>query len=413
MTALESAMATDPGDLDVVESLIAVYMLRGRAGDALALTQAARAGAPDSPGLELMEALAREMRSDTLAARDLFRAYVSGDRPRPLVDDARGRLARIERDALRLVVRGRVTGETQLPLNDPGLVAVMPPSPAGDGALDLSVALSDLLARDVALTGELRTVDRAFVAAALAEIAPDPATWADPAIAERIGRLTGARLVVYGQLKIADDQLAVGSMLMRLTQIGSNEEQVTPVNAPLIGFYEATRQLVPSIYTLAGIELDADDLAVLIDLGDVRRAGGEQRENDPFVAPRGQTAAVDAWILFGEGLRALDAGSYAAAGVSFEQAVALDPNFAIAREHTAEARRLAASFTPPGEIAWRAAHLDRQLRAVQAHRFGATHEWSLRALADEQRALLAEITGQGPGSGALVEIEFEVGGPEQ
>jgi hypothetical protein len=84
----------------------------------------------------------------------------------------------------------------------------------------------------------------------------------------------------------------------------------------------------------------------------------------------------------------------------------MDARFAVARERATLATGLAASARPVRELAWQAAQIEAQQRAVEVLTGRAARADGMRGLGPRERAALADLLGQTLGSGAMLELKI-------
>jgi hypothetical protein len=272
------------------------------------------------------------------------------------------------------------------------------------------MAVQELLSADLSVTGQLRAVDPGHVRAVLHALAPDLGTWGDAAVAGRVGRFFGAGIVVHGTLAADPD----GSWVL----LGALQPLVARANGIAFqaladegAFYGLTKELALRLYEIAGIQLtpaqrrEVENTApVFVDL-----RGMEPTPSARTRVGRGQTQFAEAWMRFGQAVIALDAAAYADAERLFEEAFRIDQSFDLARARANRAAALGASAAPASDLAWQAAQVARQARAVGLIAGSPSRVEVVRALGPRERAGLAELLGEALGAGVLIELRFVPG----
>ena len=199
------------------------------------------------------------------------------------------------------------------------IVAVVPFETRGDDdAAPIGRALSEVFAADLSAIGDVRTVERVRVAAALDELGLGR-MGPDDARARRVGGLLRSLYVVTGRIEIEGDGVRVD-----LSVWDGDEEPSSVVRAGRLG-------------EIAQIELD-------LVLETLTRLGA-----DPTDGTFDRALSTDARALasFGRGLAAEDAGRYAEAAAPYAEAVDADRGFAFAAQRASEAARLQSPLEAP------------------------------------------------------------------
>lgn len=390
---LEEVFRRDPDDVETAVFLAAAYLAVGRGPEARGVLSVARASHPRESEVALMFGLVEEGLGSASQARVHYRAYLEQDPRGPFAEEARARLDRLASADLVEEARKILAGEVRV--LDPTLVAVLPfVYDVGEPELEpLALAMTELLTADIALTGRLRTLDRPSIAALLLEIAADPVARDDPGFAQRIGRLLGAGVVVYGRLRVFDGDLAqvTGNVLV-LDEAGRG--MLTPFGdqIPLGVIAVLQKRVGLLVYEAAGVTLLSSQRTRVLE--------GQYRE-------------VRAWQAFGEGIAALDADDYALAEERFRDAYSVDSGFRLARERARWARRMQGATEQPGAAGWRSAQLGLQRLRVEQVRsgLGSSQQRLLGGVGARGRAVLAELLAQDRiGGGSVLDLVLTRGG---
>lgn len=378
--------------------LAGAHLFQGRAAEARAVLARARERVPDDAGMVLLEGLALEALGYSDSARVAYRSYLESSPKAPYGPEARARMERLDRARLDSTAAELLRGPAASRPPDPRRAAVLPfQVDTADARLSaLAAALTEQLCADLAMTRWLEVADRATVAA-LSRVVPAPPSGSDrPAVAENVGRLLGAGMVVRGRLGWApgDSLTLEGDLLL----LGASDVEVVTFRDTL------------DLDALPGVELG---FAASIH----ERVGLGQPFQAVRPATRGSTGTPEAWLDFGSGIMALDAGRYATAESLFSQAHGRDTGFRRAQELARRARYFEASAQPPGKVAWMAAQVGVQHELVRALRGapGPTYHGLSTRLGRRERATLSELLGLDPaGGGAVLELLLaprKAGGP--
>lgn len=376
---LEARMVSAPDDLDTGLRLIAAYRTVERYDEGTALAERLTEIYPDDLGLLVLTGLLAEDRGDPTAARMAYEAVLEADPGRGLGAQMERRLSVVRMAELRADVAAAIEREAELAAPDPATVGVWRFAYEGGDAEwePLAVALSELLATDLGVTGRLTVVERLRVQAILNEIALGEGGLIDPSTAARSGRLLGSGHIIQGRLRVeAGQEIGVDAAVVEVGAPGA--EQVDPVTAQdvLERFFDLEKQLAFDVHAELGVQLTPAE---------------RERINER------QTESIEALLAFGRGLQAADAGNHALAAQHFAEAEALDPSFTLAEEQRIQAEAVSvASEVPTSDVANAAQQLAQQREAVQQLQSAPTSvpQQVLQNIGESQRSVLAEVTGQ-------------------
>lgn len=380
--ALESRLEADPADLDTGRRLAVAYREEGRTAEASAVVARLAELYPDDLGLLVMRGLIAEDAGDYPTARSSYQDVLDRDPGAELRDRMEQRLAVVRRAELRSEVRAALAREAELAQTspDPSRVGVFPFVYEGTDPQwePLAVALPQLLATDLGVTGRITIVERLRVQALLDELELGETGRAEAASAARSGRLLGSGHVVQGRLRVeADDRVAVDAAVVGVLQPGA--EEVDPVTARDVveRFFDLEKQLAFDIHAELGIQLTPAE---------------RERINER------QTESIEALLAYGRGLQAMYAGDFRAAEQSFAEAEELDPSFTLASVERAEIQPVVdAPPAPPPDLPSATQQLAQQRQAVQqVQSTGPIPSPSqvLTTLGTSERSVLSEVTGQ-------------------
>jgi TolB-like protein len=203
---LEAAVVEDPGDVLSGLRLASGYRAAGRIAEAGAFVDHLLEGSPEDPGLLVMSGLIREDAGDLAGARLAYDAVLAGGRAGAMEAEVRGRREVVRRAELRAEVAGALAREDAAAqaAPDAATVGVFPFLYEGDDPdwEPLALAIPEMLATDLAVTGRLRVLERLHVQALLDELALGESGRVDESTAARSGRLLGAANIVQGRFRI-------------------------------------------------------------------------------------------------------------------------------------------------------------------------------------------------------------------
>lgn len=392
---LEAALAADPTDVEAGVGLAAAYREAGRLDEARELLSALEELLPEDPGVLAMSGVLAEEAGEHAAAREAYRAALASGVGGDLRAELERRLERVRREELRAEVQAALAREDEVAQTppDPGTVGVFPFFYEGSDPdwEPLALALPEMLATDLGVTGRLRVLERMHVQALLDEMALGASGRVDEATAARSGRLLGSGNIVQGRLRI-DGGTRVGVDAAVVEVGGSGTAQVDPLSDE-----DAVEQLFALEKRLA---LDLHE-----ELGVQLTPAERERINER------QTESVQALLAFGRGIAAENAGDYDQARQHFDAAASIDPSFGLARSYA----RAAALLANPGALATAsrvsslALRISTQRQAVQLLRDAPAdlRQRILSTLSPEKRAILAELLGQDRvGQAILLELVF-------
>jgi tetratricopeptide (TPR) repeat protein len=388
VAALEEEYRVRPHGFASPSLLAGAYLFQGRAADARTILERARERTPDDANLLLLAGLAQEALGRPDSARVAYRRYLEMSPEGAYAPEARARMERLDRAALRSYAEELVAARDTSRAPDPRLAVVLPFGvDTSDARLPaLATAMTEQLCADLAVTKWIQVADRAAVAAISRAVPPPPVGRDSFTVAESVGRILGAGMVIHGRLGVADgDSLTLEATLLL---VEASRVEALPFRDTV------------SLEAVAAAELG---LAEFIHA----QVGLQQPFQTWTRSPRGSSDAVVAWMSFGRGIIAFDAGHYAEADGLFTEAYGMDAGFGRAREHARRARYFLASAESPGEVAWLAAQVGVQHELVRALRGapGSAYEGLSQRLARRERATLAELLGLDPaGGGAVLEL---------
>ena len=319
---LEADLREAPDSPETLRTLGIAYREAGRLDDARTTLERAVALDPSDGASNYFLGLTAEDQGDYARATEVYEAFLDSDPDSGLRDDVEDRLVQVRRLALVEEVRTSVAQEQTLSGRTPanGTVGVFPFRYSGqnDAYRPLSTALAELLSVDLNQVDRITVLERFRVKTLLDEIALGEAGLVDPATASRSGRLLGAENIVQGEIGALGQADLSTTALVVDASTGEVGDQVRADDAAE-RFIDMEKQVALGLFESMGVQLT--------------QAERERIEEN-------RTANLQALLAFGSGLEALDAGDFAQASARFEEAVALDPGFDLARSKAAESESL-------------------------------------------------------------------------
>ncbi len=194
------------------------------------------------------------------------------------------------------------------------------PDPEWDA---LGKGLQSMLTTDMAelasVRSDLQVVERARLADIQSELNLGKKGALDPATAAKIGKLTGATHLVAGSFTVVGKTLRLDA---RLIAVASGEVTTTAkIEGDKDAFFELEKDLVKRLVDGIGMKLEPKERAKLTTV---------------------QTADLEAFRAYSEGLAQFEAKRYDEALTALRKASQIDGNFALARQTLADYERLAA-----------------------------------------------------------------------
>jgi tetratricopeptide (TPR) repeat protein len=318
---LERRLERSGADPRALLPLAVAYHDAGRSEDALRMLERTLAAHPANSGARFYLGVVNEELGRTAEARRWYSQYLEVGRSRRLVAEVHGRILALDREALLAQVREAIAREAEIGQETRAMsVAVYPFLYVGsDPSLQpLERAFAELLTTDLALSRQLTVLERSRVQLLLDEIRLGESGRVDPATAPHAGRLLRAGTIVQGRLDGTAAELAVQVAVVGVTRPDSASPLVE--RDAVRRLFELQKRLAMGVFHSLGVELS-----------------GEERAR---FAPHA-TNSLQALLLFGRGLEALDGGRFPEAMRLFQQAAAQDPAFGAARDYAARASSLA------------------------------------------------------------------------
>lgn len=399
---LQAAVASDPGDVEAGLRLAAAYRGVDRLAEARAVVDTLRVTFPDDPGLLLMSGALAEDAGDLAAARSAYDAVLDSEGSGGVRGEVERRLEIVRRQELRNEVRSALAREAELTQQEPppGTVAVFPFLYEGtDPSWEpLALALPEMLATDLGVTGRLQVLERVRIQALIDEMVLGVSGRVAEETAARTGRLLGSRNVVQGRLRVEDgERIGLEAALVEVGAPGQVEIDPLSDEDVIDRLFALEKRLALDLHEEMGVQLTPAE---------------RERINER------QTESVQALLELGRGIAAENAGDYGQARQHYDAAASIDPGFALARQRAATVARLVARVDGAlvSSLADRAQRLALQRDAVRLLRNAPAGARSriLANLTPQQRAVLAEVLGLDRiGQVILLELVFTPPGGQE
>ena len=306
---LEEALRSDPGNPEILAQLgTAQYRARDyRAAEATLQEAIATGGAPEAAFLYL--GLAREDQEKWGEAREAYSLYVEEGHEGEVREEIQHRLALMARRELRARALETLAREDEISARDPepGSVAVFPflIATENEELEPLQVALADMMTTDLSLSGGLTVLERAQVQSLLTEMALTEAGFTSPETGARAGRMLRAEHVVQGALTTLPQEVLLLDAGVLNTTRGSTAGEASAQDL-LSQLFDMEKETVFAILDILGVTLTPTE----------REAIDQNRASNLL-----------AFLTYGQGLMAMDRGSFNEAQEFFNQALLHDPGF--------------------------------------------------------------------------------------
>ena len=184
----------------------------------------------------------------------------------------------------------------------------------------LGFGLADLLSTDLAVSQQLKVVDRLRIGAVLRELKLVDEGVTDPRGGPRVGRLIGARRLLIGSIAAGP----AGTLRLHARMIdvlGGTVEDLVTAEIPVSRIIDAEKSLALLLFERLGVTLTP-----------AQRVAVQQQ----------QTTQLAALVAFGRGAEADTRGDAIGAMAAFAEAARLDASFTAARTHAASPSTVAA-----------------------------------------------------------------------
>ena len=205
-----------------------------------------------------------------------------------------------------------------LALGDTRTVGVAPLGASEPALVPLGYALADFLLADLALSPQLRGVDRTRLHVLLREVALGASGYVDSTTAPRAGRLLRAHQLVLGGLASSSGLQGAVRVDSRVADVSSGRVEVAvSADTRLDEILDAEKELAFRLFDRFGVTLTPAERAA-VELRPTRHLG--------------------ALLAYGRAVRYEVEGRYASAAAEYARAARLDPRFALARTRAYDLR---------------------------------------------------------------------------
>jgi tetratricopeptide (TPR) repeat protein len=323
LTRLEKSRASRPNDAAVARSLgIAYYKAERYTNARTHLDQAVRLD-PRDGAAALYLGLTAEQQKDMPGAKAAYQAYLRYGKTSKVRKQLEARLAAITRRELQLAAKSAVAQERQLAAR-PGsvtTVAVMPLRFVGPDSslIPLERGMAELITTDLSRTDQIIVVERARLAALLAEMSLQKSGATDRSTNVRAGKIIQAGRIVSGQLLQSGERLRVDAAIVNTA-------------TSLVAGGATSENTIEQVFAI--------EKAIVLQLFDslgVKLTLAQRKDLDDRPVPR----SLPAFLAYSRGLTLEDAGRYDDAARSYQDAFRLDPSFTQAKVKGADAQAAA------------------------------------------------------------------------
>jgi len=272
--------------------------------------------------------------------------------------------------------QGRVTSLAIIPFHND----------SGDSSLDwLSSSLAENLTTDIGQSAHLRLVSPGRLQQVLHDLHISPQSHLDFSELKRIAEFTNADTVVYGQYAKFNDRIRVNSTVSDL----KNDRQ-----------YHIATEVGSEKDLLTGLNKLVDELRQKLASSPERLK--ELRSQTPFVMAK----SVPALRAYNEGLQLSHYGKYQDAAKKFEDAVAEDPNFAMAYSKLAQSYHSLGFDDKAEQASLRAVTLSNSLPTQEKYLIAANHN----VIMNDTSAAISAYEKLALGNPNDVEAQFTLAG---
>jgi tetratricopeptide (TPR) repeat protein len=308
----ESYLQKYPADQHARGRLGVAYLGKKETAKAIDTFRKVLAQVPDEPQASLYLGLALLETGDRQGAMTLWRGY--RNQQQPLVyQEVKRQLTLLEMVHGNALAKQALGSEQQLQTAkiESGTVAVTPygDKPADAGLRPVQKALAAMVTTDLATIKALKVLERLRVQALIDEMKLGMSGLIEDKTTQRFGRMIGAEHLVTGTLAKMGEGLRASSVLastIKKKMVGS-----FGVEGEMAKFFLFEKEIVAGIVKALNLNMGGVDKTVL---------------------ERHHTKNLKAFLCFGQGLDALDSGSWKQAREYFECAVREDPQFLLAIE---------------------------------------------------------------------------------
>lgn len=172
----------------------------------------------------------------------------------------------------------------------------------------LSMGLADFFAYDFAKISDMKVIERDKIDFILKEIELQKSGAVDKATAVKVGKILGARYMVFGSITQLDDDHT--RMVVRVVSVETSEIVASVDKEGKPDYSEMEKELVKELADELNVEVDKEELGLI---------------------EQGGTESTDAMTYYSRGLEFMDQYDYKLAYENFKKAYEMDPSFAEAK----------------------------------------------------------------------------------
>ncbi|NIP42911.1 MAG: tetratricopeptide repeat protein [candidate division Zixibacteria bacterium] len=329
-------VSENPDDAESWKFMGIAHYRAGNYGEAVNALKQAAILAPEDGSVNLFLGLSYERLGELEQAADIYRAFldehpdeeISGrirHRVRYLTDKA------IQQEVNRIISQEKSIKTEEIPDNTLAVLGFNPGNLTPRYA-PLARGLSELLIIDLSSVPELKVVERLKLQAIMDEIQLTRSEYFDKDRVPRVGKLIGASKIVSGQLsQEGDDEVVIESGVIGVKD--GFVDYPEDVEGDLQRFFALQKNVARNVLSTLGYELSPE-------------------EEEEFLAQ--PTSSFQAFLSYSLGLQYMDQGMYSLAQEQFDNALAADPDFALAVKAHGQVEGLSdytGEVEPPAEIA--------------------------------------------------------------
>ena len=313
LAKLQAQLSKDPNSFAAVRAVGFKLFDLKRFAEARPLLEQARKMRPNDGMAALYAGMSAEETKDLPAAREAYTKYLANSKNRKNKDQITARILAISREELKQSAATAVANEQALRGQqvDGKTVAVLPfRCICADTSLrPLERGIAELVVTDLAVSKQLRVLERDRMQAIADEIRLSASNNVDAQTATRAGKLIQAGTIVNGSINVTGQQTLGLASAMVSTTDGSINPLSPSVPGTLNALFDAEKQFVLGAFAALQVTLLASERVLF--------------EKRP-------TQNLAAFLAFSRGLMAQDAGRLDDARALFESARTMDPGFGVA-----------------------------------------------------------------------------------
>ncbi|MBN2254540.1 MAG: tetratricopeptide repeat protein [Deltaproteobacteria bacterium] len=310
ITIYKDFLTEHPDFVDAKSRLGFAYLKTGRLDEAIAQFEAALALQPGDPYSVLYMGMAYLNKGEFGKALEIWQGY--RDSKRPLVEiEIKRQMTLLQIAESRRAASNVLSEEKKLEAvkadNNTIAVCYYKDLSPDKSLRAFQKGLAAMLITDLSKIKSLKVIERLRLQALLEEMELGQTGIVDERTAPRVGRLLGTENLTVGNLSLgiqaATSLTSTSRGNVKGTAVCAKEKEK---------FFELPCCIVQNVAKILGVEPNSEEMKA--------------------VCGTAHTKSYDAFIYYGEGLDALDAGQWQKAKDLFEEALKIDPQFDLARE---------------------------------------------------------------------------------